>query len=211
MKKVPKPDSMKVSLPEPIYDGARLRVVHVRDNFHRRPEQDILFLGPGPGFGSGGHPTTCMCLSVLERLMEKYIPTKVLDAGTGSGILAIAAARLGAESVFGVEIERESVETARRNLLLNQVQDLVSIYHGDIQHLSGRYDLILANLSPGQVPRLGEVLVERLSAGGYFIISGLAGFAVHRTLRRLTAKRGLTLLEKCWDQGWTTLCLHYSR
>jgi ribosomal protein L11 methylase PrmA len=104
---------------------SKLHVVHVRGSYHEAPKVDTIYLGPGHGFGSGRHPTTVMCLEVLERLLSDYRPDKVLDAGTGNGILAIAAVRLGADHVLGVEKIREDAETARCNLLLNLVQSKV--------------------------------------------------------------------------------------
>jgi ribosomal protein L11 methyltransferase len=148
-----------------------------------------------------------MCLEVLERLLSDYRPDKVLDAGTGNGILAIAAVRLGADHVLGVEKIREDAETARCNLLLNLVQSKVYILHGDVGNLHGTYDLIIANLCPDQIARLAIVLEERLSEGGYFVLSGLRGFEKDRVLMLLTVQRGLVLVEDLWDQAWSTLLM----
>ena len=185
----------------------KLRVVHVEKFYNEPVKADTIYLGPGHGFGSGRHPTTTMCLEVIERLLSNYTPEKVLDAGTGNGILAIASVRLGAGHVLGVEKIREDVETARCNLRLNLVQSKVYILHGDVCNLHGTYDLIIANLCPDQITLLAKVLEERLSEGGYFVLSGLRGFEKDRVLRLLTVQRGLILVEDLWDQAWSTLLM----
>jgi ribosomal protein L11 methyltransferase len=185
----------------------KLRVVHVEQYYHESLKTDTIYLGPGHGFGSGRHPTTAMCLEVLERLLSDYKPDKVLDAGTGNGILAIAAVRLGADHVLGVEKIREDVETARCNLLLNLVQSKVYILHGDVSNLDGTYDLIIANLCPDQIVVLAQVLEERLAEGGYLVLSGLRGFEKDRALMLLTDQRGLVLVEDLWDQAWSTFLM----
>ena len=186
----------------------RLRVVHVGNEFNCRPRDDTIYLGPGAGFGSGRHPTTAMCLRLLESLFAESTPINVLDAGTGNGILAIAAKRLGAGSVLGVEKEKASVKTARNNILLKRLEKNIRILHGDVRRLSGSYDLILANLCPDQISRLAGDLEKRLSSSGDFILSGLRGFETTRTLKILEQQRGLTLLEDRWDQGWNALWMH---
>ena len=185
----------------------KLRVVHVEKFYNEPVKADTIYLGPGHGFGSGRHPTTTMCLEVIESLLSNYTPERVLDAGTGNGILAIAAVRLGAGHVLGVEKIREDVETARCNLRLNLVQSKVYILHGDVCNLHGTYDLVIANLCPDQITLLAKVLEERLSEGGYFVLSGLRGFEKDRVLRLLTVQRGLILVEDLWDQAWSTLLM----
>lgn len=190
---------------------AHLCVVNTDENIKGRHETNTIYLGPGHGFGSGRHPTTRKCLMLLEKFFELYspkrIPNRVLDAGTGNGILAIAAALLGANHVIGVEREKEAVETARRNLLINHVQDRVDIKQGDILNLKGTYDLIIANLCPDRLSQLACALEKLIKQGGHFILSGLTGFEKDRTLRLLMVNRGLILIEDLWDQGWTTVMM----
>ncbi len=186
----------------------RPRVVHVGADFNGCPRDDTIYLGPGAGFGSGRHPTTCMCIRLLESLFAVSTPVNVLDAGTGNGILAIAAKRLGADRVLGVEKEEEAAETARNNILLNRMEKNIRIQHGDVRRLSGSYDLILANLCPDQISQLAGDLEKRLACSGDLILSGLRGFETNHTLKILEQQRGLILLEDLWDQGWSALWMH---
>jgi len=149
-----------------------------------------------------------MCIRLLESLFAVSTPVNVLDAGTGNGILAIAAKRLGADRVLGVEKEEEAAETARNNILLNRMEKNIRIQHGDVRRLSGSYDLILANLCPDQISQLAGDLEKRLACSGDLILSGLRGFETNHTLKILEQQRGLILLEDLWDQGWSALWMH---
>ncbi|MBI4773024.1 MAG: 50S ribosomal protein L11 methyltransferase [Deltaproteobacteria bacterium] len=173
-----------------------------------RRQEDTIYLGPGPGFGSGRHPTTRGCLGLMESFFEGGRPARVLDAGCGSGILSIAASLLGARTVLGVEVEKTAAATARRNVGWNNVQDVVTIFRGDLQDVLGSYDLILANLDPGAAAIFGVTLGKRLVSGGHLILSGLAGFETDHALKRLVQDRGLNLLEHLRKGGWSTLLLN---
>lgn len=168
----------------------------------------VLYLVDGPGFGSGKHPTTRCCMMFLRKILRLNRPRKVLDAGCGNGILAICAAMLGARRVIAEELLPEAAETARRNIRLNGVGERVCVYCGNSACRQERCDLIVANPNPRQVLRLGVVLANRLRQGGYYILSGLSGFNRDRMVRRLSAVRGLRLVEERYDRGWTTLLFH---
>jgi ribosomal protein L11 methyltransferase len=149
-----------------------------------------------------------MCLNLLELLLDRVLPADVLDAGTGSGILSIAAARLGARKVTGMEVDSDAVKCAGKNIRLNRVQDRITIRHDDLINVRGLYDLVLANLGPKHAADYGEHLIKHLKAPGHLIISGLSGFEVSRTLKRLRDGSGLRVWKRSWDQGWTALGLY---
>ena len=182
-------------------------MVQVKEGVGEGHRKGTIFLGPGPGFGSGRHATTRCCLCMMETFLEGYHPVRVLDAGCGSGILSIAAALLGARKVLGVDLQEDAVDTARGNVGWSNVQDVVSILRGDVREIRGNYDLILANLDPDGAVKLGETLAKRLVPGGYFMLSGLAGFETDRALKHLVGDHGLNLLEHAIKQAWSTLLL----
>lgn len=182
-----------------------LQVVHVEEDAEPSSEEGTIFLGPGPGFGSGSHPTTKMCLDLLEICFERFFYPKILDAGTGNGILAIAAARLGANNVIGVDTNLEAIETARHNLLLNRVADRISVVHGDVTRINRRFDLIIANLCPESLLDLINILEQCLVRGGHMILSGLRGFDEARAMRRLTVEKNLNKKDDRWEEGWSAL------
>jgi len=166
-----------------------------------------IYLTKGPGFGSGRHPTTRMCLRLLEKCLDRCSCKKILDAGTGNGILAIAAARLGARNVTAVEIDRESAETARENLLLNRVAACAHVECMDVRRVHGMFDMVIANLSPVHANEIGIILEKHLCCGGCMILSGLSGFEKERVLRSLTGSRKLRLAEDLWEDGWSAVAM----
>jgi ribosomal protein L11 methyltransferase len=162
----------------------------------------------GPGFGSVEHPTTRSCLKCLRGLPDQFSPENVLDAGTGNAILAIAAVFQGAEKVTAVDIQAEALNTAKRNVVLNGVQNRVWLCCADVFLLRGWYDLIIANLNPGSFEHMDSFLKAHLIEGGYSLVSGLSGFERDRVLRRLVIDGSFIVHDELWDSGWTTFLFH---
>ena len=139
--------------------------------------QAMVILDPGLSFGTGQHPTTAFCLQQLVVQRRKAKRQSFLDVGSGSGILAIAAAKLGYATVDAFDFDPESIRVARSNARLNRVGDEVHLYRGDITKMprrSGkRYDVICANLLADLLLDQREKLLARLSPGGVLILAGI--------------------------------------
>ncbi len=152
--------------------GRRLVVCPSWTEYAAKEGEVVVRLDPGMAFGTGHHPTTRLCLSELERRIRPG--AKVLDLGTGSGILAIAAARLGAGSVLGLDREATACTVARRNVRENGAPRRVRIVRGSIPRpgVSG-YDLVLANISAKVLTELATPLAETLAPDGVLIASGV--------------------------------------
>lgn len=136
----------------------------------------VIEMDPGMAFGTGQHASTRMCLQALEDLLLYERATqgeRVLDVGTGTGILGIAAAKLGAKGVLCVDIDRQAIEIAKENVKINQVEGLVKVEYRDVRTLGGEYDLIVANLTDRALVRLRPHLVSLLEPGGFLVISGI--------------------------------------
>jgi len=136
----------------------------------------VIEMDPGMAFGTGQHASTRMCLQALEDLLlyERAVPGEaVLDVGTGTGILGIAAAKLGAKRVFCVDIDRQAIAIAQENIRINEVMDRVTAEYRDVRTLTGQYDLIVANLTEQVLIRLRPHLIDLLTIGGFLIISGI--------------------------------------
>ncbi len=155
----------------------------------------IIELDPGMAFGTGTHPTTVMCIQALERTVAKG--DSVIDVGTGSGILSIAAAMLGAGEVKALDLDIVAVESARLNVKLNKVQDRVSVSQNNLlNHTEGPVDLVVANILAEIIVRFTDDASKILKKNGYFITSGIintkkqevkdaltdAGFIIEETL-----------------------------
>jgi ribosomal protein L11 methyltransferase len=131
-----------------------------------------ISITPGMAFGTGMHPSTQLCLQALANIHEKR-GFSVLDVGTGSGILSIAAARLGAGAVLGLEIDQEAVRTARENVKENQVSEKVHIRSGRIGKIGKTFDAVVANIDLKALMRLKRSLIHHVKARGILILSGI--------------------------------------
>ena len=132
----------------------------------------ILILDPGLAFGTGGHETTSLCMEALDERVTGG--ERVLDIGTGSGILAIAALKLGAAVAEGVDIDPVAVRTAGENAALNGVQDKLTVLMGDLSDkASGKYDIITANIVANAILSLAPAVPGLMAEGATFIASGI--------------------------------------
>ncbi len=159
----------------PTQVGERLWIV---PTWHTPPEADALNIriDPGVAFGTGTHPTTRLCLAWLEENLHDG--ERVLDYGCGSGILAIAAARLGAGEVHGVDIDAQAVRAAHQNSLANGIDPRAARYTApaDLAPAStphGRFDVVLANILANPLKLLAPALLDRVAPGGALVLAGL--------------------------------------
>ena len=159
-----------------------------------------LTLDPGLAFGTGGHETTSLCLEALDQLVQGG--ERVLDIGTGSGILAIAALKLGAASAEGVDIDPVAVRTAGENAALNGVADKLTVLVGDLSDkATGQYDLITANIVANAIISLAPALPSLMAPDAVFIASGVIDSRLEEVCAALTAA-GLTVTEVREKRGW---------
>jgi len=152
---------------EPIRVSARLWIV---PSWHQAPDPDaiVLVLDPGMAFGTGSHPTTRLCLEWLERSLAPG--NSVLDYGCGSGILAIAAAKLGAGAVLGVDIDAQAVSAATENAKRNEVS---ARFLNSAQDVKGQYDVVVANILSNPLKALAPAICAHVRPGGRLALSGI--------------------------------------
>ncbi|MCL2161911.1 MAG: 50S ribosomal protein L11 methyltransferase [Betaproteobacteria bacterium] len=154
---------------DPIRVTDRLWIV---PSWHKAPEPDAINieLDPGMAFGTGSHPTTRLC---LEWLCETVRPgASVLDFGCGSGILAIAAARLGAARTLAIDIDERALEAARANAARNGVSGIVRVQHSGAP-LDATFDLVVANILTNPLCVLAPAIATRIAPGGRVALSGV--------------------------------------
>ena len=150
-----------------------------------------IALDPGQAFGTGQHPTTRLCLAAIERQCAPG--DTVLDLGTGSGVLALAAARLGASRVDALDTDPDAVEAARENVRRNGLEDRVQVARGSLHPEHGAadvYDFVAANISSGVVCELLPAMARALCPGGRVVLSG---FMADRAQEVVAAARGAGL------------------
>ncbi len=170
-------------------------------DFEKKPEQLIIEIDPGMAFGTGTHPTTSLCL----KLLEEHLPAggTVLDVGTGSGILLIAAAKLGASQLTGVDVDAMAVDVARKNLNQNQVDPSIFILEiGDlVQKVTGIYDVVVANILAEVIIDLLDDVVPFVKPGGLFICSGIIDASQSDVIEKMT-HIGFELVDRRQDGEW---------
>ena len=169
------------------------------------PDDVVLTLDPGMAFGTGLHPTTQMCLEAVETFTKSG--ASILDVGMGSGILSIAALRLGAGSAFGVDIDENAVEAAARNAEMNGVEHLFDIRQGSLDKVpAGKYDLVLVNiLAPVIISLFEEAgLSGYLAPDGYMVLSGIIEDQ-SAAVEAAAAEAGLRIVKRYEVRDWVTL------
>jgi ribosomal protein L11 methyltransferase len=162
--------------------GRRLVIRPTWRRHHRRPDDVVLSLDPGMAFGTGLHPTTRLCLAALETLADEGLlargsgrggKARVLDVGCGSGILAIAAGKLGAGDLVGVDTDPIAVESTTANARLNGQARRLRVRQGSVPSGEGPFDLVLANLIASLLVALARPLRDELAPGGRILASGI--------------------------------------
>jgi len=190
----------------------RLTVMHIGQRTVVRPSwldytpspgEVAIQLDPGMAFGTGLHPTTQMCLVALEKRLRPG--AAVLDLGTGSGILAIAAAKLGAGHVLAVDNDSVAVSTARDNVMANGVQGIVSVVRGSLEEASGGYDLVVINiLARVIIDMVQGGLATRLRPGGTLVAAGIIADQEAAVVTSLE-KEAVALVERLQREDWVCL------
>jgi ribosomal protein L11 methyltransferase len=162
-----------------------------------------LCIDPGMAFGTGQHATTRGCLELLEEAMRSTHVTRVLDIGTGSGILAIAAAKLGAKEVCAADVDPDACRVAFENAALNGVADRIEVF-GSLQAVKGTFDVILANLFAPQLIELTDEILQRLAPGGWAIGSGILVGEAQQVIDAWS-NAGLALRTQRPEGEWVTV------
>ncbi|RXM75063.1 50S ribosomal protein L11 methyltransferase [Clostridium tetani] len=156
---------------KPTKVGEKIVIKPIWEEYGENPEEIILELDPGMAFGTGTHETTRMCIESLEKYVKEE--DVVFDIGTGSGILGIAAAKLNAKKVIGVDLDEVAVDSAKKNVGFNHL-DNIEILHGDLMEVvKGKCNIIVANIIADIIILLSKDVKKFLEDGGYFISSGI--------------------------------------
>jgi ribosomal protein L11 methyltransferase len=184
--------------------GKRLVVKPSWRKHHRTGEEVVIDLDPGMAFGTGLHPTTRLCLQAIEDLAARGPLGRTLDVGCGSGILAIAAVKLGATRVLGVDIDPIAIEATEANARHNRVGKRIRAREGSVPTDEGPFDTVLANLIAGILVELAPHLAGELLPGGRLIASGIF---VDREAVVSTALEaaGMRVAKRWHESDWVAL------
>jgi ribosomal protein L11 methyltransferase len=183
---------------------------------YKSSESDIVInLDPGMAFGTGLHPTTQLCIRELEKRVQPSM--NLLDVGTGSGILAILSAKLGAQNIVALDVDPMAVERAMENISLNAVDDVIEVGEGslplanqDFLHIerdkwaSGAFDIVVANILAHVIAELAPAIMTALKPNGVAICSGIITDGFSHALTALT-DHGATLVDATSQGDWRAL------
>lgn len=163
----------------------------------------IIELDPGMAFGTGTHPTTVMCIQALERTVEKG--DRIIDVGTGSGVLSIAGAMLGAQKITALDLDQVAVTTAKMNIELNHVQEIVEVSQNNLlEGIVEPVDGIVANILAEVIVRFTDDASKIVKKDGYFIASGIIQQKKQDVKDALT-KAGFEITETLLMEDWVAL------
>ena len=157
---------------KPFHASDHLVIKPTWESFHPAPDDIVIEIDPGMAFGSGTHETTSMCLSLLEQCISGG--EEIIDVGTGSGILAIGAALLGAGHILAIDIDPDAVKVASENIAHNHVADTIDVQQGNLlDHVSAVCDICVANIISDVIISFALPLKSHIRPGGLFICSGI--------------------------------------
>ncbi len=187
----------------PLAVGRRLLVAPPWD-VPRSSDRMVLIIEPGRAFGTGHHGSTAGCLELLERVLEATAAETAIDLGTGSGILAIAAARLGVPAILAVDDDPDAVAVATANVRINDVSGRVTCRRADAVLDAPPASLVLANLLAAAHVRLTASYRRLLTPGGALLLGGILDGEADEVRRRLRAD-GFAMADALSIDGWTAL------
>ncbi|MDD4546153.1 MAG: 50S ribosomal protein L11 methyltransferase [Oscillospiraceae bacterium] len=189
---------------KPLKVGWRLLICPTWEEVPPDSERAVLRIDPGMAFGTGGHETTRLVLETLERYIKGG--ETMLDVGCGSGILSVAARMLGAKSTVGVDIDPLAVKTAVENGLLNGLNKPdYTVIQGDlVDKISGRFDVVAANIVADAIIELSASIVPFITRGGVYIASGIIDTREEDVTRALESC-GLKIVQRDERGGWVVL------
>ncbi len=213
---IPRDDgSTWVLAPRPVTVG-RLRIVPVANPPPRGNDTAAdaglprtIQLIDGATFGSGLHPTTALCLEAIDDLVPLTRPAAVLDVGTGSGVLALAALRLSVPRALGIDTDVAAIGTAAANARLNACADRLALAHGGPDGVIGTWPLVLANVLAAPLIEMAPMLVRRLASQGLLVLSGIPA-SVEPDVRRAYQRLGLVHARTRERGGWVAIVLSAS-
>ena len=187
--------------------GERVVIKPTWEEYAPQGDEVVIELDPGAAFGTGTHATTSMCIRQLEKLVKPGMT--VFDVGTGSGILSIISAKLGATNIQAVDYDDSVLKIVEENLEQNNVQDIISVAQSDLmQNVHGKAELVIANIIADIIIRLFDQLDEHLEQGGTLLTSGIIEDRIEDVLAA-AEKHGYGVVERMENKGWD--CITFKR
>ena len=192
-------DSVWILNPRPVRIG-RLHIVPA----HGEMQPGTLRLTDAPAFGTGLHPTTALCLEALDEALQIVRPESVLDVGTGSGVLALAALTLGVPRGLAIDIDDQAVRVAAGNARINGLSDRLQLARGGPETITGTWPLVLANVLAAPLIEMAPALVRRVAHHGHLVLSGIPS-SVEHDVDQAYRHLGMRQVRARSRAGWVAL------
>jgi len=167
----------------------------------------IIEMDPGLAFGTGHHASTQLALLLLEDLFKDSAPKldKVLDVGTGSGILAMACGLFGAQEILALDNDPDAVETAKQNIIRNRLEDKITVSDQDVRSLKAVFDIVVANITHDILSDLAMLLASCINPKGYLVLSGILKGEQEHSIAEIFAGQGLAFRKSLTKDEWAAL------
>jgi len=170
-------------------------------------DEQVIEMDPGMAFGTGQHASTKLALGLIRSCFDSRGVLKVLDIGTGTGILAMAAALFGAEQVIAIDNDPEAVRVAGENIAHNTLEGKIAVSGDDFDDLTGSFDLVCANIIHDVLVDMAPAIADLVSEKGTVVLAGILQGEQEKNIIRLYEALGLTLQEARYEDEWVSLFL----
>ncbi len=203
---------LEKSFDRPVKLSKRIVIKPPNKVYQPKPGEVVVNIAAGAAFGNGAHPTTCLAMRALDSVfgdncyIGRKAPLQGLDLGTGSGILAIALAKLGVKKVVAIDIDPCAVSEATHNISLNGLAEQITVTNSPLEELTTYFSLIVANLAYPTLRRLSPLLAEKMEQDGVLILSGFKEPA-SKDLGKTYTQQGLRLIQEETDREWVCFVL----
>ncbi|TCS83742.1 50S ribosomal protein L11 methyltransferase [Tepidibacillus fermentans] len=185
---------------KPVQVSEKILITPTWEEVEEKPGQHVIELDPGMAFGTGTHPTTVMCIQALEKVING--DEKVIDVGCGTGVLSIAAAKLGAKHVLALDLDEVAVKSAKLNIKLNHVDQMVEVKQNNLlDHIEDQVEIVVANILAEVILRFVNDVARVLKPNGYFIASGIIQ-SKSELVKEVIEREGLVIEETLTQEDW---------
>ncbi len=185
---------------KPVHIGQHIVIVPMWEDYPAKAEDVIVRMDPGMAFGAGTHETTRLCAALVEKHLKEG--EAVLDVGTGSGILAILASKLGAGKVDAYDIDPVAVRVAKENVLENDAKGITCGVSDLLKAVEGTYDFVCANIVADIIVRMAKDIADYMNVGGRLVTSGIIASQTERVKDALLSTGAFTVIDELTENDW---------